>query len=60
VTYEKRRAANVIGFINGVDPDPSVRSQIVILFTHYDSFSVVPAVAPGAWEWIFSIKFSQF
>jgi len=50
VTYEKRRAANVIGFINGVDPDPSVRSQIVILFTHYDSFSVVPAVAPGAGE----------
>ncbi|MGC8578369.1 MAG: M28 family peptidase, partial [Thermoproteota archaeon] len=50
VTYEKRRAMNVIGFINGVDPNPSVRSQIIILFAHYDSFSVVPAVAPGAGE----------
>ncbi|MEM0328066.1 MAG: FtsX-like permease family protein [Thermoproteota archaeon] len=50
MTYEKRMAKNIIGFVNGVDPDPSVRDQIVILFAHYDSFSVVPAVAPGAGE----------
>lgn len=48
--YENIRAKNVVGFINGVDPDPAIREQIVLIVSHFDSASVVPALSPGASE----------
>ncbi len=48
--YENIRAKNVIGFIKGVDPDPAISEQIVVMVSHFDSTSVVPALSPGASE----------
>ncbi|MEM1515625.1 MAG: M28 family peptidase [Candidatus Bathyarchaeia archaeon] len=44
--WEKISAMNVIGFVKGANyPD-----QILLLIAHFDSFSTVPGVAPGANE----------
>ncbi|MEM3905786.1 MAG: FtsX-like permease family protein [Nitrososphaerota archaeon] len=48
--YENILAKNVIGFISGIDPDPAIREQIVVIMSHFDSSSVVPAFSPGASE----------
>ncbi|MEM3590885.1 MAG: M28 family peptidase [Candidatus Bathyarchaeia archaeon] len=46
MVWENRLAYNVIGIINGtVNPE-----QIIQVWAHYDSTSVVPSVAPGADE----------
>ena len=50
IRYEKRLARNVIGFVQGEDQDPQISNQIMVLIAHYDSYSVVPTVAPGASE----------
>jgi len=44
--WEARTACNVIGFVNGSDY-PHV---FIAITAYYDSFSVVPSVAPGAEE----------
>jgi len=44
--WELRETRNVLGFINGTKyPD-----KIIVLSSHYDSFSIVPSLAPGAEE----------
>ncbi len=46
VVWEEVPAMNVLGFIKGTTyPD-----QILLLIAHFDSFSVVPGIAPGANE----------
>jgi ABC-type antimicrobial peptide transport system permease subunit len=50
IRYEKRLARNVIGFVQGKDQDPEISSQVMVLIAHYDSYSVVPTLAPGASE----------
>lgn len=46
MTWEQRRAMNIIATIPGVDS--ALSDQIVILQAYYDSMSVVPRLAPGA------------
>jgi len=44
--WEKASAANVIGVVNGTQfPD-----EIIVVAAHFDSWSVVPGLAPGADE----------
>jgi ABC-type antimicrobial peptide transport system permease subunit len=42
--WEVKKVANVIGF----SPGSSLRDQWIILFAHYDAWSVVPSFAEGA------------
>jgi len=46
--YERRKAKNVIGFVYGTDPD--YRAEAIAVLAYYDSYSVVPSLAPGAKE----------
>jgi len=46
MTYDGVKASNIIGMMNGTKhPD-----EIIIVAAHYDTWSVVPALAPGADE----------
>lgn len=44
--WEKAEARNITGVIRG--SDPKLRNEWIVLHSHYDSISVVPAIAPGA------------
>ncbi len=44
--WEKREGYNIIGTIRGTDPE--LRDQWIVVTSHYDSISIVPALAPGA------------
>jgi len=46
LTYEEKTARNVVGFIEG--SDPNLENEIVVLAAHFDSMSVAPSLAPGA------------
>lgn len=46
IRWEKRVGRNVLGYVEGVDPD--LKKEIVIIHANYDSMSVVPDLAPGA------------
>ena len=48
MVYENRISYNVIGEIEG--SDPNFKDQMLILATYYDSWSIVPDLAPGADE----------
>ncbi len=53
VTWEKRRTRNIIGFLPGAKKimhgeGEKKREQCVMITAHFDSMSVVPAIAPGA------------
>lgn len=44
--WEKVTSRNIIGEIRGTDP--KLRDEWIVLHSHYDGTSVVPALAPGA------------
>jgi len=44
MAYEIREAKNVVGFIRG----KSRPEEIIVISAHYDSWSVIPSLAPGA------------
>jgi ABC-type antimicrobial peptide transport system permease subunit len=44
--YEEVKAVNIVGAING----SLYPNELIILAAHYDTYSVVPALAPGADE----------
>ncbi|RLE66102.1 MAG: hypothetical protein DRJ47_03290 [Thermoprotei archaeon] len=44
--WKSVKAFNVIGFIKG----SSLPDKVIVLSAHYDSFSVIPALSPGADE----------
>ncbi len=46
--YEERQVSNVIGIVNG--SDPQLKSEVIAVSAYYDSMSVVPSIAPGADE----------
>jgi len=46
--YEEVIAENVIVIING--SDPSKANEVIAICAHYDTWSVIPALAPGADE----------
>ncbi|HIE53290.1 MAG TPA: FtsX-like permease family protein [Armatimonadetes bacterium] len=46
MTWERRRARNIVAFLPG--RDSNLASQIVCLQAYYDSMCVVPSLAPGA------------
>jgi hypothetical protein len=46
--FEERTASNVVCFINGTDPQ--LKSDVIVISAYYDSYSVVPSLAPGAEE----------
>ncbi|MCD6510732.1 MAG: ABC transporter permease [Thermoprotei archaeon] len=46
--WETRLVPNVIGLVNGTDPD--LDEDRMIISAYYDSYSVVPSLAPGATE----------
>ncbi|MEM2868392.1 MAG: M28 family peptidase, partial [Candidatus Bathyarchaeia archaeon] len=50
--YEVKEAFNVIGMVNGTGlaGKPELANEIVIISAKYDSFSIVPALSPGADE----------
>ena len=43
--YEKRVSYNIIGIINGTDP--RLADEFIGLITNYDSWSIIPSIAPG-------------
>lgn len=46
VRWERRVAKNVLGYVEGVDPE--LKKEIVVIHANYDSMSIVPDLAPGA------------
>ena len=46
MTWKKVKAYNIWTIIEG--SDPRLKNEYIAFFAHYDTFSVVPAVAPGA------------
>jgi len=46
MTYELVKAENIIGIINGT----LYPNEIIVVAAHYDTWSIVPALAPGADE----------
>ncbi|MEM2342264.1 MAG: M28 family peptidase [Candidatus Bathyarchaeia archaeon] len=46
MVWKNVRAKNIIATIYG--SDPKLRREYIVLAAHYDSFSVVPALSPGA------------
>ncbi|MFQ3549931.1 MAG: M28 family peptidase, partial [Armatimonadota bacterium] len=44
--WEKVDAENIVGFIEGTDP--KLKDEIIVIHSHYDATSIVPALAPGA------------
>jgi hypothetical protein len=46
MSWEVRKATNIIGKIEGTDP--KLKDQIIIVEAFYDSMSIVPSLAPGA------------
>ena len=46
MTWRKVKAANILAVIRGTDP--ALQKEYIVLTAHFDSFSVVPALAPGA------------
>ncbi len=46
MTYEVKTAKNIVGFIEGTDPN--LKNEIVVLAAHFDSSSAAPSSAPGA------------
>lgn len=46
MTWEKRRARNIVASLPG--RDPSLAGQTVVLESYYDSMCIIPSLAPGA------------
>ncbi len=46
VRWESRQGQNITGLLRG--SDPSLRDELIVIQTYYDSMSVVPSLAPGA------------
>lgn len=46
MAWQPGRGANIIGIIEGRDPD--LRGEAILVGAHYDAMSPVPALAPGA------------
>jgi hypothetical protein len=44
--WEKHEVPNVLGWIEGTDPE--LKKKTVVINAYYDAMSVVPALAPGA------------
>ena len=44
--FERRESYNIIGIFNGTDP--RLAKEFIGLITHYDSWSIIPRIAPGA------------
>jgi ABC-type antimicrobial peptide transport system permease subunit len=44
--YEIVKAENIYGFIQGTDP--ILKDEVIAIAAHYDSWSIVPSLAPGA------------
>lgn len=48
MTWERLEVPNIVGLIEGSDPELS--REYVVLSAYYDSYSLTPALAPGATE----------
>jgi len=46
--FEDKTARNILCFINGTDPQ--LKSDVIVISAYYDSYSIVPSLAPGAEE----------
>ncbi|MEM2970165.1 MAG: M28 family peptidase, partial [Candidatus Bathyarchaeia archaeon] len=46
--FENKIGKNIICYINGTDPQ--LRSDVIIISAYYDSYSIIPSLAPGAEE----------
>ena len=46
VRWESRQGQNITGLLRG--SDPSLRDELIVVQSYYDSMSVVPSLAPGA------------
>ena len=46
--YEVVKAPNIVGYLNGTDPNLS--DELIGIVSNYDSISVVPSLSPGAEE----------
>ncbi len=46
--FEDRIGKNIICYVNGTDSQLS--SDVIVVSAHYDSYSIVPSLAPGAEE----------
>lgn len=44
--WENRVVSNIVGFIPGTNP--SLDREAIVLAAHYDSYSIVPSISPGA------------
>ncbi|MCX8171387.1 MAG: M28 family peptidase, partial [Candidatus Bathyarchaeota archaeon] len=46
MTWEVRTVRNVVGYIQGTDPELS--KEAIVISAYYDSWSVIPRLSPGA------------
>ncbi len=46
VRWEKRKGRNILGWVDGTDPE--LNQQYIVISAYYDSISAVPDLAPGA------------
>jgi len=46
MTWETKTVRNIIGYIQGSDPELS--NEIIVISAYYDSWSVIPKLSPGA------------
>jgi len=48
MVYKACKVKNVIGYVPG--SDPQLKNEVIVISAYYDSYSVVPSLAPGAEE----------
>ncbi|MGQ9478726.1 MAG: FtsX-like permease family protein [Thermoproteota archaeon] len=48
MTWERIVVPNIVGFIEG--SDPKLKNETIVISAYYDSYSITPALSPGATE----------